>query len=157
MLAATTVGRRGVILKAMSKLATGPTADQTAAVRRPGSANGSSTIRRWPIATLSILAVTAVPTELQFPFPAVRRVLWRDPDALAAGQWWRLVTAPFLQSDLRVADPHRVRVHRRDRRHRRAAVRSRPLAAAVARQASHGRPGLLRRRAGRGASAWAMT
>ena len=81
MLAATTAGRCGVILKAMNELPTG-------------------TIRRWPIATMSILAVTAVPTVLQFPFPAVRRALWRDPDALAAGQWWRLVTALFIQIDL---------------------------------------------------------
>jgi len=81
MLAATTAGRCGAILKAMSNLPTGPTADQTAAVRRPGSANGSSTIRRWPIATMSVLAVTVVPTVLQFPVPAVRLVLWRDPAA----------------------------------------------------------------------------
>lgn len=50
---------------------------------------------RWPIATVSVLAVTAVLTVLQFPFPQVRLDLWRDPDALAAGQWWRLVT-PLL-------------------------------------------------------------
>jgi membrane associated rhomboid family serine protease len=36
---------------------------------------------------------------LQVPFPAVRLVLWRDPAALAAGQWWRLVTALFVQYD----------------------------------------------------------
>jgi len=52
--------------------------------------------RRWPIATMSVLAVTVVVTVLQFPFPAVRLALWRDPDALAAGQWWRLVTAPQI-------------------------------------------------------------
>ena len=54
----------------------------------------------WPIATTSVLAVTVVVTVLQFPFPAVRLALWRDPDALAAGQWWRLVTALFVQNDL---------------------------------------------------------
>jgi len=34
--------------------------------------------RRWPIATMSVLAVTVVPTVLQFPVPAVRLALWRD-------------------------------------------------------------------------------
>jgi hypothetical protein len=42
--------------------------------------------RQLPMATMSVLAVTAVPTVLQFPFPGVRLALWRDPDALAAGQ-----------------------------------------------------------------------
>jgi rhomboid protease GluP len=55
--------------------------------------------RRWPIATVSVLAVTTVLTVLQFPFPRVRLALWRDPHALAAGQWWRLVTPLFVQYD----------------------------------------------------------
>jgi rhomboid protease GluP len=55
--------------------------------------------RRWPVATVSVLAVTAVLTVLQFPFPQVRLALWRDPDALAAGHWWRLVTPLFVQYD----------------------------------------------------------
>jgi rhomboid protease GluP len=55
--------------------------------------------RRWPIATASVLAVTAVLTVLQFPFPGVRLALWRDPEALAAGQWWRLVTPLLVQYD----------------------------------------------------------
>ena len=38
-------------------------------------------LRRWPIATMSVLAVTVVPTVLQFPVPAVRLALWRDPAA----------------------------------------------------------------------------
>jgi rhomboid protease GluP len=57
------------------------------------------TWRQRPIATMSLVAVTVVLTALQFPFPAVRLALWRDPDALAAGQWWRLVTALFVQND----------------------------------------------------------
>jgi hypothetical protein len=40
---------------------------------------------RRPVATMSVLAVTVVVTLLQFPFPAVRLALWRDPHALAAG------------------------------------------------------------------------
>jgi hypothetical protein len=55
--------------------------------------------RRWPIATTSVLAISVVLTVLHFPFPAVRLALWRDPDALAAGQWWRLVTPLFVQYD----------------------------------------------------------
>jgi rhomboid protease GluP len=55
--------------------------------------------RRRPVATLAVLAVTAVLSVLQFPFPGVRLALWRDPHALAAGQWWRLVTALFVQDD----------------------------------------------------------
>jgi rhomboid protease GluP len=54
---------------------------------------------RWPIATLSVLAVTVVVTLLQVPFPAVRLALWRDPHALAAGQVWRLVTPLLVQDD----------------------------------------------------------
>ena len=54
---------------------------------------------RWPIATMSVLAVTAVVTLLQFPFPAVRLALWRDPQALADGQVWRLVTPLLVQYD----------------------------------------------------------
>jgi hypothetical protein len=34
--------------------------------------------RRRPIATMSVLAVTALVTALQFPFPAVRLALWHD-------------------------------------------------------------------------------
>jgi rhomboid protease GluP len=44
-------------------------------------------------------AVTTVLTVLQFPFPEVRLALWRDRHALAAGQWWRLVTPLFVQYD----------------------------------------------------------
>jgi rhomboid protease GluP len=53
----------------------------------------------WPLATAAVLAATAVLTVLQFPFPGVRLALWRDPDALAAGQWWRLVTPLLVQDD----------------------------------------------------------
>jgi rhomboid protease GluP len=55
--------------------------------------------RRWPVATVSVLAVTTALTVLQYPFPQVRTALWRDPELIAAGQWWRLVTALFVQYD----------------------------------------------------------
>jgi rhomboid protease GluP len=48
---------------------------------------------------VSVLAVTTVLTVLQCPLPQVRLALWRDPDQIAAGQWWRLVTALFVQYD----------------------------------------------------------
>jgi membrane associated rhomboid family serine protease len=51
---------------------------------------------RWPVATVSVLAVTTALTVLQYPLPQVRLALWRDPDQIAAGQWWRLVTALFV-------------------------------------------------------------
>jgi hypothetical protein len=46
-----------------------------------------------------VLAVTVVLTALQFPFPQVRLDLWRAPGSLAAGQWWRLVSALGVQYD----------------------------------------------------------
>jgi hypothetical protein len=58
-----------------------------------------SRTRRWPVATAAVLTVTVVLTVLQFPFPEVRQALWRDPAALAAGQWWRLVTPLLVQYD----------------------------------------------------------
>lgn len=67
-----------------------------AVASRPG---GDRLPRRWPVATVSVLAVTVVLTVLQFPFPQVRLDLWRAPGALAAGQWWRLVTALLVQYD----------------------------------------------------------
>ena len=48
---------------------------------------------------MSVLAITVAVTALQFPVPAVRPALGRDAVALAAGQWWRLVTALFVQYD----------------------------------------------------------
>ena len=53
----------------------------------------------WPICTAVVLVITTVLTVLQFPFPEVRLALWRDPDQLHAGQWWRLFTALFVQYD----------------------------------------------------------
>jgi membrane associated rhomboid family serine protease len=67
-----------------------------AAASRPG---GGRLPRRWPVATVSVLAVTVVLTVLQFPFPRLRLDLWRAPGALAAGQWWRLATPLLVQYD----------------------------------------------------------
>lgn len=54
--------------------------------------------RRPAWLTAGFLLVTVVLTVLQWPFPAVLHALQRDPAGIAAGQWWRLVTAQFVQS-----------------------------------------------------------
>lgn len=54
---------------------------------------------KWPICTIAVLTITTVLTVLQFWFPGVRLALWRDPAQIRAGQWWRLVTALFVQYD----------------------------------------------------------
>jgi membrane associated rhomboid family serine protease len=53
----------------------------------------------WPICTIMILAITTLLTVLQFRIPGVRLALWRDPAQIHAGQWWRLLTALFVQYD----------------------------------------------------------
>jgi hypothetical protein len=40
---------------------------------------------------------TAIPTTPQFFFPAVLDVFERDYSRIAAGDWWRLVTALLVQ------------------------------------------------------------
>jgi rhomboid protease GluP len=50
---------------------------------------------RWPWASATIIAVTAVITGLQFAYPALLDALRRNPD----GQMWRLVTPIFVQAD----------------------------------------------------------
>lgn len=46
--------------------------------------------RTVPVATLSIAVITAAVTLVQFADPAVLDLLRRNPQALAAGQWWRV-------------------------------------------------------------------
>ena len=62
---------------------------RTSTPRRHGRPPGS-----WPIATVSVLAVTVALTVLQYPFPRVRLTLWRDPELIAAGQWWCSPASP---------------------------------------------------------------
>ncbi|MER7504151.1 rhomboid family intramembrane serine protease [Nonomuraea pusilla] len=50
-----------------------------------------------PYVTLAVLAVTGVPSVAQFAVPGLVPALMRDPDAIAHGQWWRLVTALVVQ------------------------------------------------------------
>lgn len=55
--------------------------------------------RRLPIVTLAVFTVTELCNVLQIFFPQLLGVLRRDPAALQAGQWWRLVTPLLVQSD----------------------------------------------------------
>ena len=53
---------------------------------------------RLPVATLSILLVTAVLTGLQFAFPQILPALMRTPAAVTRNEWWRLVTPLFVHA-----------------------------------------------------------
>ncbi len=63
----------------------------------PGQGHGRRP--RWPVVTMIVVIVTTVLSVLQFPYPQVLGALWRNPAQIAAGQWWRLVTALFVQDD----------------------------------------------------------
>jgi membrane associated rhomboid family serine protease len=53
-------------------------------------------MRRYPV-TAAITATTALVGAAQFAAPVVVSTLQRDPDLIRAGQWWRLLTAIFVQ------------------------------------------------------------
>jgi membrane associated rhomboid family serine protease len=50
-----------------------------------------------PVATILIIGVTGLITGLQFVFPEVLADFRRNPEALRAGEWWRMVTPLFVQ------------------------------------------------------------
>ena len=56
-------------------------------------------LRKLPICTAAVVATTTLLTVLQFRLPEIRLTLGRDPEQLRAGQWWRLLTARFVQYD----------------------------------------------------------
>jgi len=52
---------------------------------------------RWPVWSIAVIAVTATVTALQFAYPEVLTLARRNPEALLAGEYWRMVTPLFVQ------------------------------------------------------------
>jgi membrane associated rhomboid family serine protease len=53
--------------------------------------------RRFPLATLLLTAAVALPSTLQFFFPAILSAFRRDYTRFVSGDWWRLITPLFVQ------------------------------------------------------------
>jgi membrane associated rhomboid family serine protease len=51
-----------------------------------------------PVVTVAAVGVAVVAATVQYAAPSVVPVLRREPGALAAGEWWRLVTPLFVQT-----------------------------------------------------------
>lgn len=56
------------------------------------------TAERMSIIAATAIGVAAVAAVVQYATPSVVPVLEREPGALEAGQWWRLVTPLFVQT-----------------------------------------------------------
>lgn len=59
----------------------------------------STPSHKIPKVTFLIFLLTAIITGLQFFFPSLTAVLERTPEALAARQWWRLITPVFINPE----------------------------------------------------------
>ncbi|WP_052569426.1 rhomboid family intramembrane serine protease [Ktedonobacter racemifer] len=60
--------------------------------------DNQSARKKLPISTMTVIGITSICTGLQFLYPSVLAALRRNPDALAAGEWWRMFT-PLLVHD----------------------------------------------------------
>lgn len=49
--------------------------------------------------TMVIVVVTSIVTLFQFAHPNVLNMLRRDPEALASGEWWRMITPLLVHAD----------------------------------------------------------
>jgi membrane associated rhomboid family serine protease len=52
---------------------------------------------QFPLATLLLFVMVAVPTALQFFFPVILSALERDYARFFSGEWWRVITPLFVQ------------------------------------------------------------
>jgi rhomboid protease GluP len=52
-----------------------------------------------PAASICIIAVTLAVNVLQLVLPEILPAFRRDPDALRAGEWWRILTPLFVQAE----------------------------------------------------------
>lgn len=59
----------------------------------------SAPFHKIPKVTFLVFLLTAIITGLQFFFPNLRAVLERTPEALAARQWWRLITPVLINPE----------------------------------------------------------
>ena len=53
--------------------------------------------RRLPVFSILVIGVTGIISGLQFVYPELLAVLQRNPEAIRAGELWRMVTALFVQ------------------------------------------------------------
>ena len=53
--------------------------------------------RSVPYSTLLVTLAIAIPTALQFFFPAILQLFERDYARFLTGDWWRLITSLFVQ------------------------------------------------------------
>lgn len=49
--------------------------------------------------TMAVIAITSVVTILQFIYPQILIILRRNPTALGAGEWWRIITPMLVHAD----------------------------------------------------------